>query len=200
MRAARWALAAFAFAAASASAQDPWEFAVTGYWNSPRAASDFASGIFTADRGSVHLEARANYEAIHAQSAFVGWSFAWGDEELKLEATPIVGGVGGAARGPIVGVEATLAAGRFDYYIEGEHVRDDKGGTYNYAWTELGFKPAEWARLGFAGQHTRVYGAQRETQRGGFLQLTKDKWTVGAYWFNPGTSDALLIVSLGAAF
>ena len=70
---ARLAIAALVLAAGAAHAEgDPWEFALTGYWNSPKAASDFASGIFTADRGSLHLEARANYEAIHAQSAFAG--------------------------------------------------------------------------------------------------------------------------------
>ena len=197
------ALAALALGCASVSAraqdEERWDFVATGYWNSPKSADDFASGIFTADRGALHLEARANYEAVHAQSAFVGWSFSWGDE-VKLEATPIVGGVTGTARGPIAGLEATLSAGRFDYYLEAEHVRDREGGTYNYAWAELGFKPAEWARLGVVGQRTRVYGSERETQRGGFVQLVKDRWTLGLYWFNPGSSEQVVIGALGVAF
>lgn len=178
-----------------------WEFAATGYWNAPRAGDDFASGIFAADRGALHLEARANYEAIHAQSAFVGWTFSWG-EAVKLEATPIVGGVTGAVRGPVAGLEATLSAGRFDYYIEIERVEDrgDREASYTYAWSELGFRPAEWLRLGVVAQRTRLYGGDRELQRGGFAQLTKGAFTLGAYWFNPGSDDQVAIVSLGVSF
>ncbi|HXZ50107.1 MAG TPA: hypothetical protein VEG27_13890 [Usitatibacter sp.] len=178
-----------------------WEFSATGEWNAPKGGTDFASGTFTADRGALHLEARANYEAIHAQSAFVGWTFSWGGA-VKLEATPIAGGVGGSLRGPIAGLEATLSSGAFDYYLEAEHVsvRNEGESSYNYAWTELGWRPAEWLRFGAVGQHTRIYGGDRETQRGGFVQLTHGKATLSAYWFNPGTSDQVLIVSLGAAF
>lgn len=180
---------------------EAWEFAATGYWNAPRAGDDFASGIFAADRGPLHLEARANYEAVHAQSLFVGWTFSWG-ESLKLEATPIVGGVTGATRGPIVGLEATVAAGRFDYYVEAEYVRDRSApdASYTYAWTELGFRPTEWLRMGAVGQHTRIYGGDRERQWGGFAQATFGKATVGAYWFNPGSSQQVVIVSAGVGW
>jgi len=197
----RAAFALFAVAlAVSAHAQEKaWEFAATGYWNDPRGGDAFASGIFTADRDALHVEARANYEAVHAQSAFIGYSFSWG-QDVKLDLRPIVGGVTGSARGPIAGLEATIAGGPFDYYIEAEHVNDRVGGSYNYAWTELGWRPVEWLRVGLAGQHTRVYGGDRETQRGGLVQLTHGKFTLSGYWFNPGTSEQVAIVALGAAF
>ena len=186
--------------AIAAHAEDKtWELAATGYWNAPKGGDAFASGIFTADRNAWHLEARANYEAVHAQSAFVGYSFSWG-EEVKLDARPIVGGVAGTARGPIAGLEATVSGGPFDYYIEAEHVNDRVGGNYNYAWTELGWRPVEWLRVGFVGQHTRVYGGERETQRGGLVQFTSGKLTFSAYWFNPGSSEQIAIVALGASF
>lgn len=204
---------AFCLAAAAASAQgtdvsreDPaaapkWELAATGYWNAQKGGDAFASGIFAADRGELHLEARANYEAIHAQSAFVGWTFSWGDE-VKLEATPIAGAVRGSMQGPIAGFEAALSAGRFDYYIEAEHVspRGASESSYNYAWSELGWRPATWLRLGAVGQRTRIYGSDRETQRGGFVQLNHGRATLGAYWFNPGACDQVLILSLGGTF
>ena len=186
---------------AAPPAAPDWEFAATGYWNAPRGAGDFASGIFAADRGALHLEARANYEAIHAQSAFVGWTFSAG-EEVKLEATPILGGVTGATRGPIAGFEATVSAGRFDYYVEAEYVRDrhEREASYTYAWSELGFRPVEWLRVGVVAQRTRLYGGERELQRGGLVQLTHGKLTLSAYWFNPGSSDQIAIVALGAGF
>ena len=48
-----------------------------------------------------------------------------------------IAGVGGALRGPIVGIEAALSAGAFDAYVEAEHVRPRGEAGYTYAWTEL---------------------------------------------------------------
>jgi hypothetical protein len=195
-------IAALALAAAPAYAEQEaaaWSFSATGYWNAPKGGDGFASGIVLADHGSLHLEARANYEAIHAQSVYAGWAFEWGDE-VKFKVTPIAGGVTGSARGPVFGFEASVAAGRFDYYVEAEHVRDREAGHYNYAWTEVGFRPLEWLRVGVVGQHTRVYGTDRERQYGGLAQATWGKATVSTYWFNPGSSDQVAIVSLGFAF
>ena len=102
------ALAALVLAAAGlARAEDAWDGAATLQWTMPRSGDDFATGIATANHGALHLEARANYEAIHAQSAFVGGTFSLGDK-VKLDATPMVGAVGGALRGPIAGLEATV--------------------------------------------------------------------------------------------
>jgi hypothetical protein len=186
---------------ASAPEKPEWEFAATGYWNAPRGGDDYASGIFAVDRGALHLEARANYEAVHAQSLFVGWTWSTG-EQVKLDFTPIVGFVGGSLRGGIAGFESTVTAGRFDFYIEAEYVRDRAEGAsnYTYAWSELGFRPVEWMRLGIVGQRTRIYGGEREIQRGGFAQVEWGKVTFSAYWFNPGSSDQVVIGAIGASF
>jgi hypothetical protein len=178
-----------------------WEVAATGYWNAPRGGDGFASGILAADRGALHLEARANYEALHAQSAFVGWTFSTG-EPVRLELTPIVGGVTGARHGPVAGLEASVAAGRFDWYAEAEYVREGGGGepSYTYVWSELAFRPVEWLRGGLVTQRTRLYGGDREVQHGPFLQASHGKVTLGAYWFSPGSSGQVAIVSLGVAF
>jgi len=177
--------------------------AVTGYWNAPRGGDDYGSAILLADHGSLHLEARFNYEAVHAQSAFVGWTFSGGSEgEVQYKLTPIIGGVTGATRGPIAGFEASVASGHFDFYIEAEYVRDrnDHASSYTYAWSELGYRAAPWLRLGLVAQRTRVYGGDRDLQRGGLAQVTHGPFTLGAYWFNPGSSDQVVIVSLGATF
>ena len=194
-------VAIVACAAGLAHAQDEWSFAATGYWNAPREASSYASAIVSADRGALHLEGRANYEAIHAQSLFVGWTFEAGGE-IKVMFRPIAGFVGHSLRGPIAGFEASLGSGRWDYYIEAEYVhdREDHAASYAYAWSELGFRPAEPLRVGLVGQRTRIYGGDRNYQGGGFAQLTYGKATLGTYWFNPGSSSQVVIVSLGAAF
>jgi hypothetical protein len=217
MNRASTALAAFALVSLQAFAGDDepagrrvsrpekpdWEFAATGYWNEIRAGDSYGSGIFIADRGALHLEGRINYEAQHAQSLFLGWTFSLGKEEgLNLEFTPIVGGATGDARGPIAGFEATLAKGRFDFYVEAEYVRGSgsKHDSYTYAWSELGFRPVEKFRLGLVGQRTKAYGGEREFQRGGFVQFTQGRLTASLYWFNPGSSDQVVVGSIGLAF
>jgi hypothetical protein len=178
-----------------------WEFAVTAYPTAVRGGERYTSAIATADRGPLHLEARYNYEGIGARSAFIGWTFS-GGEKITWEVTPLLGGGWGEIHAFIPGVEASVAWGRFDLYIEAEYVRDRNGrnDSYLYSWNELGYRAAEWLRLGVAGQRTRAYGGDREIQRGPFAQLTWGHVTIGGYWFNPGSDDQVFVGSLGLAF
>ncbi|MWL91324.1 hypothetical protein [Cupriavidus sp. SW-Y-13] len=190
-----------AVAQPDATAPSPvWSVMATGFWNMPRHEGSYGSGIFAADHGSLHLEARVNYEAIHAQSAFIGWSFS-GGETVQYKVTPIVGFVAGSTHGPIVGAEASLAISKFDYYIEAEYLPGTGSTTpYTYAWSELGYRPLPWLRLGFVAQRTRIYGGNREFQRGGLLQLTFGKVTGSIYWFNPASHDQVVIAAVSLAF
>jgi hypothetical protein len=192
-----------AFATPALAEKPEWEGTATGYWNEIRDGDSYASGIFIAKRDALHLEARVNYEAVHARSFFAGWTFSLGKEEgLSFEITPIVGGATGSVGGPIAGFEATLAKGRFDFYVEAEYVRgrDSKDDSYTYAWSELGFRPVEWLRFGAVGQRTRAYGGDRDFQRGGFVQATYGKVTASVYWFNPGSDSQVVVGSIGLAF
>jgi len=178
-----------------------WSFAATLYPTIVRGGDNYTSGILAADRGPLHLEARSNYESQNSRSGFVGWTFS-GGEAVTVEITPIVGAVSGSTNGAIAGIEASVGYGRFDFYLEGEYVRDkdDSSASYTYAWTELGFKAAEWLRLGIVGQRTRANGGEREIQRGPFVQGTHGPATFSAFWFNPGSSEQVLVLSLGVAF
>ncbi|KDP85540.1 MAG: hypothetical protein ACN6OP_03980 [Pseudomonadales bacterium] len=186
--------------AAAQPASAPWTFSATGYWNMPRESGDYLSGIFIAEKSQLHLEARANYEAKHSQSAFLGWSFS-GGETVQFKATPIVGFLWGSTHGVIGGLEASVAFKKFDYYIEAEYL-DPHGAEpgYFYAWSELGYRPVEWLRLGLVAQRTRIYGGDRDLQRGGFFQVTVRKVTGSFYWFNPGSHAQIAILSLGISF
>jgi len=195
-----------ACAAASAGADESkqltepaWEFALTAYPTVVREAdNNYASVIGTADRGPLHLEARYGYEAVDARSAFVGWSFS-GGEELTWEITPLLGGVWGPLQALVPGVELSLAYRRFDFYLEGEYV-DDAEEPYTYAWSELGFAAQDWLRIGLAAQRTRIFGEDREIQRGPFAQVSWDRVTLGGFWFNPGADDQIVVGSIGVAF
>jgi hypothetical protein len=186
---------------ASRPEKPAWEFAVTAYPTQVRGGDDTTSAIAVADRGPLHLEARYGYETKDSRSAFAGWTFS-GGETLTWELTPLLGGAWGPVQAFVPGFEASLAWGRLDFYVEAEFVRDrnDDAGSYNYAWSELGFRPVEWLRIGAVGQRTRAYGGEREFQRGPFAQVTWDSVTIGGFWFNPGAQDQVFVLSLGVSF
>ena len=71
-----------------------------------RGGENYTSGIATADRGPLHLEARVNYESIGARSAFIGWNFSGGDT-ITWELTPLLGGAWGTTQAFVPGLEAT---------------------------------------------------------------------------------------------
>ena len=186
---------------ASAVTKPSWEFAATAYPTSVRNGDNYTSAIFAADRGPLHLEARANYESIGARSAFVGWTFS-GGETVTWELTPIVGGAWGTTKAFVPGLEASVAWGKIDFYIEAEYVRDrtERSSSYTYAWSELGVKPLEWLRVGLAAQRSRTYGGERDVQRGPFAQVTLGNFVLGGYWFNPESSEQVVVTSIGVSF
>lgn len=186
---------------ASAPEKPDWTFGVTAYPTQVRDGEDSTSAIAVADRGPLHLEARYGYEAIGARSAFAGWTFS-GGEEVTWQLTPLLGGAWGSVRAFVPGFELSAAWKRIDFYVEAEFVRDKNAteNNYNYAWSELGFRPFEWLRVGAAGQRTRAYGGEREFQRGPFVQATFGPATLGAFWFNPGSSAQVIVASIGVKF
>ena len=199
---AAWAACAVAGAWAgepAPAAQPAWEFALTAYPTVVQGAdNNYTSAIATANRGALHLEARYSYEAVGARSAFVGWNFSGGDE-LTWEITPLLGGVWGPLQAFVPGVKLSLAYRRFDFYLEGEYV-DDGDEPYTYAWSELGFAAQDWLRIGLAVQRTRIFGEERDIQRGPFAQVSWDRFTLGGYWFNPGADDQIFVGSIGVSF
>jgi hypothetical protein len=186
---------------ASAAENLSWEFALTANPYVVRGGENYTSVVATADRGPLHLEARYNYESIGARSAFVGWNFS-GGEEITWELTPLLGGAWGTTKAFIPGLEASVAWKQFDIYVEAEYVRvsSQRTDSYLYAWSELGFRPVDWLRVGVAGQRTRAYSNERDIQRGPFAQVTWSKVTIGGYWFNPGSIDQVFVGLIGVTF
>jgi hypothetical protein len=195
------ALAGPALAADAGAEESRWSGSVTGYYYAMRDEPKFGVGVGILDRGSLHFEGRYNYEERDSGSAFVGWKFAGGDT-LTYEVTPIIGALFGAARGVIPGVEASLAWRSFDVYVEAEYVRDlaDSSASYFYSWNELGWKPAEWLRLGFVGERTRTVDTGRGYQPGAFVQLVAGNATLGIYAFNPDSGSRYIVASLALRF
>ena len=198
------ATAAFCAAAAAAQSADEapkWSASINASYYAMRDEPDFGVVVAAVNRGPLRFEARHNYEARNATSAFVGWKFAGGDA-LSYEVTPIAGGLFGAAHAGIVGVEASAAYRAVDAYVEAEYVHDngDAASHYVYAWSELGYRPLEWLRIGIVGQRTRILHTSRDLQRGPFVQLALGKVSVGVYAFNPDASSRYAVISIVASF
>jgi len=186
---------------ASPATKPSWEFAVTAFPTVPRGGENYTSVIGAADRGPLHLEARYNYEAFGARSAFLGWTFSGGDS-ITWELTPLIGGAWGTKQAFVPGLEASAAWKQLDFYVEAEYVNDHhaQSDSYLYAWSELGFRPAKWLRVGVVGQRTKAYGGDRDFQRGPFAQATWGSFTVGGFWFNPGSHNQVFVGSIGVQF
>ncbi len=179
-----------------------WSFSATASYYSFHNQDDFVLAVAAAEQGHLHVEARYNYEAIDSWSLFAGWKFS-GGEKITYELTPIIGMVFGKKEGIAPGLEAAVAYGIADIYIESEYVRDLEvpEDSFTYAWSELGFSPVEWLRLGLVGQRTTLYRSDRDIQRGIFAQILYRNATVGIYLFNPDDSESQFSVfSIGAKF
>ncbi len=136
---------------------------LTGYYSALPDQPNLGMAVGSVNVGALRFEGRYNYEARASASAFVGWKFEGGDE-IAWEVTPLIGTLFGRTRGVVPGFEAAVSWKSFDFYIEAEYVfdRQDSDANYAYAWSELGWTPVEWLRVGLVGQRTRVVDNDRD--------------------------------------
>ena len=191
-------------AIAPAAAQDGGE--ETPEWSGSVASyvfvhDDILSVVARADRGSLHLEGRFQYEDLDTASLWAGWTFAAGDR-LQLEATPMAGVVFGGTDGLAPGLELTLAWKGLELYTEWEYLFDSASheDDFFYAWTELAWSVRPWLRLGLAGERTRLYESEREIDRGLFAAVSREPVELVAYGFNLGDDDAFAVLGLVASW
>ena len=78
----------------------------------------YVQPTFTADRGSLHLEARYNYENLDTGSVWLGYNFS-GGEKLQWEFTPMLGGVFGDTTGIAPGYRLSVAYWKIELFSEG---------------------------------------------------------------------------------
>jgi len=196
------AAAAAPTSAPSTGATTPeWEYAVVGNGYLFPGEGDFLLGIGTADKGALHLEARWNYEDRDTGSVLAGWNFS-GGETFEWAVTPLAGVAAGDTDAVLGGVELSLAWKQLDYYLEGEAAYDlhDSSDNFVYGWSELGWMPVDWLRVGLVGQRTRVVDTGLDVQRGLMAQGIVGRFTFGADWFNPGSDDEFVVAIFEVSF
>ena len=101
--------------------QSPSEFTITAYPTFVRGGDNYIYAVAAADRDALHLEARYDYEADGARSAFVGWTMHGGRTISSGADAPARRHVG-TVQALVPGVEASVASKRLDFYIEAEYV------------------------------------------------------------------------------
>jgi hypothetical protein len=187
--------------AASPAPARVWAFSVSGYGYLFPGEGDFLLGIATADRESLHLETRYNYEDRNTASFWGGWTWSTGTK-VEFEIRPMLGAVTGDTDGIAPGCQLSLTWKRFDYYLESEYVFDahDHENNFFYAWSEFAMKPVDWLRVGLVGQRTRVFEDGLDIQRGLLAQAILGHWTFGVDWFNPLSDDAYTVVTATVDF
>lgn len=178
-----------------------WEYSLTGNGYLFPGDGDFLLGVATADRGALHLEARYNYEDRDTASFWGGWTWSKG-ETVTFVVTPMLGVAAGDTDAILPGLELSLAWKQIDYYLESEIALDlhDRDDDFVYGWSELGWTPYEWLRVGLVGQRTRVYDTGLDVQRGVLAQGIAGRFTFGADWFNPASDDEFVVAILGVEF
>jgi hypothetical protein len=157
--------------------------------------------IFIADKGSLHLEARYNYEDLKTASAWVGYNF-YGGEEFEYFITPMVGAAVGRTDGIAPGLEFTMSYAGFELYSESEYLFDFASSDYNffYNWTDLTYSPLDWLWFGISGQITKVIETELETDRGLILGAEYRNFEITGYFYNAFTDDAFFMLALSTEF
>jgi len=161
----------------------------------------FVLPVIKADREWLHLEGRYNYEDRETFSAWVGYNFS-GGKKLQFTITPMVGAAFGLTQGITTGIESIFSIGRFELYTESEYLIDpnDNENNFYYNWSDLTYSPTDWLWFGISGQRTKVYQTELEIQRGLLIGAGLKWWEVTTYFYNVGSDDAFVILTLSAYF
>jgi hypothetical protein len=178
-----------------------WDFnaSVSGYLV-PHGQS-YASPTFTADHGTLHVEARYNYEAQRTGSLWAGYNLSTG-KKLVWEFTPMIGGVFGNVNGIAPGLEFTGTYKKIELYSANEYIfdTDTKAGNFFYTWTQLTYSPWGWFTVGYVVQRTRAYQTTLDIQRGLLVGFTHKKANFTTQIFNIGEADPTVVLSVGYNF
>jgi len=155
--------------------------------------------IFIADKGSLHLEARYNYENLKTFSGWIGYNFS-GGEQFEYFITLMVGAAVGRTDGIAPGLEFTLSYAGFELYSESEYLFDFESEEDNffYSWTDLTYSPTDWFWFGISGQRTKLYDTDVEIDRGLILGAAYKDFEITGYFYDAFTDDAFFMLALVA--
>ena len=179
----------------------PWSYTASLIFYAIPDDDNYAQPAFSADRDTLHLEARYNYEDMDTSSLWAGYNFSFG-ESVLIGFTPMVGAVFGNTRGLAPGYLFSVNWKQFEFYTEGEYVFSygERPDSFFYSWSELSIAPVDWLRAGLVAQRTRAYQAERDIQPGLLLGISVSQLMLTGYVFNPDKDNAVYVLSLSIDF
>jgi len=178
-----------------------WEFSLSTFTYLAQHARDYANPNFTADRDWLHLEARYNYEELKTGSVWFGYNFTTG-KKLKLEVTPMLGGVFGDITGIAPGYTITVRYKSIELSTQAEYFFDagTSDGDFFYSWSELSASPADWLRLGIVVERTQASGFSSDVRRGPLIGFKYKEVNLTTYWLAPGSDEATFVFGVTLNF
>jgi len=182
--------------AASPPDRPTWDLSAALYSYFIPGDRDYLQPTFIADRGAVHLEARANYEGRGVGSAWFGWNFSVGTR-VVFDVTPMIGGVFGDTQGVAAGGRSALGWRALEVSSESEYVFDANGRSdwFFYNWSQLTLSPVDWFHFGLVSQRTRAYQSERDIQRGFLVGFSLPHVDITAHMFNPDDAKPTYVLS-----
>src|SRR5262245_58332159 len=174
-----------------------WEFSLSTFTYLAQHQRDYVNPIFTADRDWLHLEARYNYEELKTGSVWFGYNFDAG-EKLKLEVTPMVGGVFGDITGIAPGYTITLGYKSIEWSMKGEYFFDARrrSNDFFYNWAEVSASPANWFRIGIVIERTQASAFSSDIQLGPLIGFKYKGVDLTTYWLGPGSDEATFVFAV----
>jgi hypothetical protein len=162
---------------------------------------NFAMADAWLDVRRLHIEARYNYEALHSGSLFVGANASAGDS-IAIAATGMVGALFGDADGIVPGFRIALTWWKLDLSTEDEMVIDpwNLDNSFFYSWSELGFSPWTWLRVGLVAQRMRVLRTDLDFDRGLLVGVSFGKLTATVYELDAPWTTPTWVFALAAHF
>lgn len=190
-------------AAAPPAAEPAWTTSLQTFWIEPPEESGYLSGILSADRGALHLEAHWAYEDRDTFSFFVGRSVDLGfDGDFSGTLTPRIGYAFGDSDGVVPAANLDVAWKSLSFYTDAQYLigTSDETDDYFYSWSELALNFGDRFSVGLVGQRTNVFDQELTVDRGFLIGATLGPTYVTAYLFNPDVDDPYWSVAVGAAF
>jgi len=167
------------------NAAKEWSFELSGLGYLIPNGRSYISPALSADRGSLHLEARYNYENFETGSIWAGRNFSFGSK-TTFAVTPMIGGVFGTSSGIAVGYLATFQHRRLSIDSQGEYLfATNQSGSFFYNWSEISYSAAEWFRAGVVIQRTKAYHTRLEVEPGLLAGVSRKNVDFTIYVFDP---------------
>jgi hypothetical protein len=162
-----------------------------------RSAINLVSVLHHRTKNNLYSEIRYNYEELHTASVYAGKTFVVKNSNT-FSLTPMAGIVMGNYTGGSLALNTNLELKNVFFSSQAQYTisKESRTGSYFYNWAEIGYYTLPWLYTGVTVQQTLLYQAKMKTAAGIIAGVTKNKWSVPVYFFNPLGPEKYFIVGI----